>query len=103
MTKAILIPTDSRPRVVDIPEQDSLKFLQDAVGGLIDVVRAEDFVGYVNDEGLIWGLEPNLTASILFQRHLVGNIVLVGALSPNGVYDGENYDAPDHLMALFAI
>jgi hypothetical protein len=103
MTKAILIPTDDRPKVVDIPEQDSLRFLQESVGGYIDCVRADDFVGYVNDEGLIYGLEMNLTASILFQRHLVGNVVVVGAFSSEGVYDGDNHDAPDYLMALFAI
>lgn len=103
MTTAILIPTDGRPKRVTLPELDSLRVLQQSVGGYIDCVRADDFVGYVNDEGLLVGLEENITASILFQRYLVGNVVVVGAYSSEGVYDGDNHDAPEWLLALFGV
>ena len=72
--------------------------LRDAVGGLIDSVshtEYPDLVGYIHDEGLLIGLEPNALASLIFGRPLVGPCVIVGCLSPTGAYDGENYDVPE--------
>lgn len=79
------------------------KSIQDFVGGAFDCVRieAEDgtvIVGYVHDEGLLLGMEMNWMASALFQRQLVGPCVVVGGTSPNGVYDGDNYDLPKGLF-----
>jgi len=92
--EAVVLETDGTVYKIDLPKEDSLSILQDTVGGLIDVVRGENFVGYVNDEGLLIGLTQNIIASALFGRLLVGNVVIVGALDENGYYDGENHDTP---------
>jgi hypothetical protein len=89
-----------------------LESLQGFVGGLIDAVSkpftpsdlygdevpegATEFtaVGYVNDEGILLGLELNELASTVFQRELYGPVVVVSGTSPSGAYDGENYGLP---------
>lgn len=71
-------------------------FIHSAVDGYFDCVRPNDtargFVGYVHDEGLLLGLEPNAMASAVFGKFLVGNCVIVGAISDTGEYDGENHN-----------
>lgn len=79
---------------------DGLDSLQQYVGGMIDAVSTElpnglIIVGYVNDEGLMLNMETNWFASALFDRQIVGNVVLVSGTSPEGEYDGENYDLPE--------
>lgn len=78
-------------------------FISSVVEGWFDCVypfspdpdaKTLDIVGYVNDEGLLDGLEPNTIASALFGRYLVGRCVVVGTLNPDGNYDGESYDIP---------
>lgn len=77
--------------------------IQKLVGGHFDVVTTDCnmrdmmFVGYVNDEGLINGMEINYLATNLFKREIHGDVVVVWGLSPNGEYDGDNYDIPDEL------
>jgi hypothetical protein len=101
MTTALLIKTDGELSKVTITEgSEGLYELQGYVGGYIDCVRGDDIVGYVNDEGIIMGLEYNLVASSLFQRHLFGDVVVVGAYDKDGVYDGANYDIPSWLGAI---
>lgn len=100
MIKAILITTEGEVQRIELPTENALPILQQSVGGLIDVVRREDYVGYVNDEGLLIGLDLNVMASALFGQYLVGNIVLVGCLNGNGVYDGDNHDTPSWLDEL---
>jgi hypothetical protein len=78
--------------------------LQNAVGGAFDVVRTdlgrEDvaLLGYVNDTGLITGEEYNYLATALFKQNLVGNVVVTWGLSPNGEYDGDDYDIPESMV-----
>lgn len=69
------------------------------VGGWFDCVRTQDgvLVGYVNDTGLIDGLPANIHASMIFGRPLYGPCVLVGGMSPDGEYDGDNHPVPDHI------
>jgi hypothetical protein len=73
--------------------------IQTMVGGAFDCVTTKVgghiIVGYVNDEGLLIGLEQNWFASALFGRNLVGPCVIVAGESPSGEYDGENYDLPE--------
>lgn len=80
-----------------------LKSIQTAVGGLIDVVTRQMpdgtvVVGYVHDEGLLLGLETNWFASAFFERELVGPCVVLGGTSPNGDYDGDDYDLPERMF-----
>ena len=75
------------------------EFINNAVGGWFDAVHPvyTDFnvVGYVHDEGLLLGLEPNPVASAMFGRFLVGNVVVVGTLNADGKYDGASHDVSD--------
>ena len=65
--KFIIVEPSSEVRTVDEPEDAaaSLKTLQDAVGGYIEVVRPKDrylpwLLLIVNEEGLLTGLPTNL-------------------------------------------
>lgn len=66
------------------------------VGGHFDAVRPmnrdQKFIGYVHDEGLLIGLEPNTLASALFGRFLCGPCVIVGTASESGIEDGEDHN-----------
>jgi hypothetical protein len=101
MAKALLINAEENTlTIVETPSEDALYFIQEAVGGYIDAVRGEDIVGYVNDEGLLMGLPYNTLASILFGRHLVGDVLVVGSFSESGEYDGADYNIPEWLVGL---
>lgn len=99
MAQALVITTDGEMYSQDIPAENGHRILNEICGGWIDAVRADEFVGYVHDEGLLIGLAPNLVASALFGRPLVGNCVIMGVLNERGEYDGENYDAPAPLFS----
>jgi hypothetical protein len=104
----VYLPADLTvpPRIVPIGGLDDI---QVHVGGIIDAVTtvvdpAEygyegdtfSMVGYVHDEGLLLGMPLNERACVLFERHLVGDVVVVSGTNPtSGAYDGENYDVPD--------
>jgi hypothetical protein len=66
------------------------------VGGHFDSVRPmrreQKFIGYVNDEGLLMGLEPNALASAIFGRFLAGPCVILGTVNDHGVEDGADYN-----------
>jgi len=100
MSKALLISTDGQHRKIELPKDDSYEIITDLVGGYLDSVSNSDgsVVGYLHDEGLLIGLPVNTVASLLFSRPLVGNVVLVGGISPEGEYDGENHDLPDRFF-----
>jgi hypothetical protein len=86
---------------------EDYKDIQREIGGCFDVVRLRQdssigeiaMVGYVHDEGLILDLPLNYYASALFGQELRGDCVLMWALSPNGEYDGDDYDLPDNIIA----
>lgn len=95
MPTALLIKAEELTvEFVETPSENALYFIQEAVGGYIDCVRGEDIVGYVNDEGLLIGLPFNPLASILFGQRLVGNVLVVGAFSEDGEYDGSDHNLP---------
>lgn len=52
---------------------------------------------YVHDEGLLIGLEPNVTASILYGSPIAGDVVIVGTLNAKGERDGYDYDLPEFM------
>lgn len=107
MTTGLVLFADptKEPEPILLSEQDSLQAIQERVGGLIDAVKTQAvnqdndeqmvLVGYINDEGLLLKLPLNPLASLVFNRELVGDVVLVSGTNPeNGAYDGENYDLP---------
>jgi len=101
MTKAVILRTLGTVEQIDLPDEDGgYAVIRDAVGGYIDAVRADDFIGYVHDEGLLIGLAPNVMATFLFARPIVGDVVIVGCLNERGEYDGENYDVPTEIVEM---
>lgn len=104
MIAGMLLPCGSGvvPEPVLVNGLDSLNMM---VEGTIDAVTTTlgtdgdaVIVGYINDEGLILGLEFNYIASALFGREIVGNCVIVWGLNSDGVYDGESYDLPSDIV-----
>ena len=103
---AVLLPAGARVNPEEVLIND-YKNIQDTVGGCFDCVSYNGeglngepvtLCGYVHDEGLLLGLETNYLATMLFGRMIVGPCVATYALSPNGVYDGDDYDMPSNLV-----
>jgi len=69
-----------------LTEKPTYKVLSDAVGGYIESVYCDaGDVLYVNEEGLLVGLERNVPAMLIAQHpHLVGDAILVGPLDDEG-------------------
>lgn len=104
MTKALFVPTTGEVRVVELPTENTYETLRDLVGGLLTTVRMPDELNevtmYVDDEGLLYSepLPVNVVASALALQVLVGNAVIVGNRSPEGEYDGDDYDVPSWML-----
>lgn len=94
--QAVVVNTDGTAETVTwTPSSDmpTYRHLQKYVGGLIDVVAlAPDMDMWVNDEGLILNLEPNLAATVLaayLRRRapltpFVGPVVFTGGADDEG-------------------
>jgi len=85
--------------VVELPEINAHTEINRLVGGWFDCVNRHGFTVYVHDEGLLIGLRPNNAATLITGQVLVGDVVLVGNLSPSGEYDGENYEPPTEMLS----
>lgn len=106
----VLLPVGSNAQPIPVAISD-IKSIQHHIGGYFECVTMEYdphemfdevstetkfvCVGYVNEDGLSLGLEPNELASTIFNQQLVGNVVIVSGTSPKGRYDGELYDLPE--------
>lgn len=74
------------------PTADALEILQNAVGGLIDLVRLEHQLdAYINDEGLLLNLPPNPVGTAMCELLNDGHVqpLLVGSIAFVGECDGE--------------
>jgi hypothetical protein len=94
MSKAVRVTTSGEVEVVVLPKEDAYLTIRDAVGGTIDAVSGDNWTMYVHDEGLLLGFPINGIGSVLASRLIVGDVIFVGNKSPDGVYDGADYDAP---------
>lgn len=75
---ATLIKTDCTVEDITIPKKNQLEFLQDKVGGMIEIVgiKYKKFIGMiVNEEGKINGLPFNSLATKIYNA---SNDVIVG-------------------------
>ena len=90
MNKALIIPAKGTPytTMVAHPEGD---FINKTVGGWFDCVRSEHFHGYVNDTGLIDGLDLNPVASVMFGQMLAGDCIVFGSFNAQGESDGYEH------------
>ena len=105
-----LLPVGSNAQPIPVAISD-IESIQHHIGGYFECVTMEYdphemfdevstetkfvCVGYVNEDGLSLGLEPNELASTIFNQQLVGDVVIVSGTSPKGEYDGESYDLPE--------
>jgi hypothetical protein len=97
MTKALLIPATGELRTITLPKENAHTVINDLIGGWFDCVSlAHGAVSmYVHDEGLLIGLEPNVTATVLYGNPIAGDVLLVGTRNAEGEHDGYDYDLPD--------
>ncbi len=88
-----LVKTDGNIQDFTLARQSSvrLRSMQQAVGGFIEYVRLpkapiildgfppifEPCTMVVNEEGLIYKLPVNFTASLIAQRHIVGDVIII--------------------------
>lgn len=100
MTNALLIPATGDSRIITLPSENAHTVIHDFIGGWFDCVGLADgaITMYVHDEGLLIGLEPNVTASVLYGSPIAGDVVLVGSLNGKGEHDGYDHDLPDFML-----
>ena len=95
MTKQVLVISfTGELNTAELPENQGLSFLQEQVGGLVQVI---DLVGelegvslWVNEEGKMYGLPINDSATHLWEKSygktdvIAGNVVLTGGADDAG-------------------
>ena len=99
MKKMLVIKMNGQ---VEERENTGLECLQSAVGGWIEGIDlGKGAMMYCNEEGKCNGLPVNLVATRLYEASfgkgidiIVGDVVVIGCISPSGEYDGEDYDYP---------
>lgn len=98
--KAILIPTDTEPTLIEVDGE--LSAIQEKVGGWIEHVQLDKNSAYINEEGKLHGLPYNAVATELAHRYrsifpddfIVGPMVVFGATS----YGGDITDVDDAMI-----
>lgn len=102
MSKSDVVMAVVNPTTINFFREDHVpedvpmyKVINAVVGGHFDCVRpvrGNDFVGYVHDEGLLIGMEPNALASAIFGKFLVGPCVIIGTINDHGQVDGDDHN-----------
>ena len=102
MAKGLLITTDNTFTVIDDVKGSTVGEIISARHGLFDIVApvntpfAENCIFFIDDEGLLVDEpQPNLFASLLTQRIIAGDVVLVGDEDE----DGNLTDIPELLTS----
>lgn len=90
MKTALRINTDFTTEILDL-DTDTLKKLQDAVGGWVQAVDLrDDLTVWCNEEGKLIGLTPNVIGTHMWERSfgmtdaIMGNVVFTGGTDANG-------------------
>lgn len=97
--EAVVVETSGEVKKVTL--DGSLKSYQEIVGGYIEGVFGPDYVMYVNEEGLLHGLEYNRLATDFAARHLgAHSVYLVGPAVILGPGDREGNDTSVHQNTL---
>jgi hypothetical protein len=90
MHKVLTITTDNE---VNIKEVDSVEYetLYEAVNGLVELVSInEDVDMWLNEDGKVNGLEPNVLATLLFNKVfpdfdvIMGDVIITGGADDEG-------------------
>jgi len=82
LQKNIIIRSDDKIQKFHMPDnnEDRLKAFQTIVDGLIEFVNIPEnpeLIAIVNEEGLLHSLPYNETASILLDRTIVGDCIII--------------------------
>jgi hypothetical protein len=98
----VLVP-DNAEGIVELLGCDLFDVISNDIGDSDG--KLTTIIGYVDDEGLLKNPQMgdlNHLAMYLFDREhpIVGDVLVVGALSPSGEYDGNNYDLPEWVTTL---
>lgn len=110
MRKAVVIGFDESIEVLDLDApQGSLKVLQDAVDGWVQVVDLAPTLSiWVNEEGKMNGMPYNGIATAIYQDRfgavdiIVGNAVLTGGTDRKGETIGLTDEQVERIERLFA-
>lgn len=80
MEKAIKLTTDLEVQVIDFNVGDSYNMLSESVGGYVECVSLTPTIDmWINEEGKLLGLEPNIIATeLLWETSRVMNDIIVG-------------------------
>lgn len=106
MRKAVIIKSNGTSEVVEMPSADKeLKFLQDAVGGYVQVVTLREGLNiWVNEEGKLNRLPYNNTATIIWSAFfgdntdiMVGDVIFTGGFGDDE--EGTTEGLTDELIA----
>lgn len=92
--KALIVKSEAdfhKYEIVEFDETNSLEVMQEAVGGLIDLVRLSDDLDlWVNDEGLLMQLPLNYFAMKVYTHTfhtkglIVGDVIFTGGSDDEG-------------------
>lgn len=103
--KALIIPADPAQAARTEAITADLETLQHLVGGNIEAVSGKDWHFYLNEEGKILGLEPNVRAGALVLELTgdltdvyCGDVVFLGETA-----DGDEADVPASVRVLAAL
>ena len=110
MRKAVVIGFDTSIGVIDLDAHEgSLKVLQDAVDGWVQVVDLSPKLSiWVNEEGKMNGLPYNDIATAIYQDRfgavdiIVGNAVLTGGTDEEGDTIGLTDEQVERITNLFS-
>lgn len=96
--KVLIARTDGSREVVEVQEGGLLSQAQKVCDGWVDVVNVDSrHLGwlsiFVNDEGLLIGLDVNpfasaITADGQYPQHLVGDVLIAGGVDDDGNTEG---------------
>jgi len=106
MEKVISIRTDN---TVEIKEVESIEYetLSTAVNGMIELVSInEDIDMWLNEEGKLIGLEPNVIATIIWNKVfpnfdvVMGDVIITGGADEEGNTTGLSDKSIQDVMVL---
>jgi len=106
MEKVIHISTNN---TVEVREVDSIEYdtLYEAVNGLVELVSInKDIDMWLNEEGKVNGLEPNIIASLIWNKVfpnfdvVMGDVIITGGADDEGNTVGLSDQSIQDVMAL---
>ena len=104
MSKFIAIDTDGTWSVKTWPKQASAQdnILRVNIDGWFETVGAGQFTMWIDDEGLLKNLKPNLIASGIAGQPIVGKVVITGGIDSKGNALGLRATELDQVVARIA-